>query len=163
MNAETESQIGDLGLYYRLLNKKVYAVFDKQKDEAREKIASTVDYCYEATEHGIENVVLKGIKTEILIAYGLHLVADGLWPQHLSEYKPYDAMGAEDIYTALFKYFKWSKGDGTLADLVQFCPEDEMPKFITDTIYSISETIYSKEQVDASEADEIGLDSVIGI
>ena len=93
----------------------------------------------------------------------MRLVADGLWPQHLSENKPYDGMGAEDICTALFKYFKWSKGDGTLADLLQFCPEDEMPKFITNTIYSISETVYPKEQSDVSEADEIGSDSVTGI
>lgn len=163
VNAETESQIGDLGSYYKALNKKVYAVFDKQTDEAREKIATSVDYCYEASEHGIENVVLKGIKTEILIAYGLLLVTDGLWPQHLSENKPYDGMGAEAIYTALFKYFKWSKGDGTLADLLQFCPEDEMPKFIKNTIYSISETVYPKEQSDASGSEETGSDTVTDI
>ena len=163
VNAETESQIGDLGLYYKSLNKKVYAVFDKQKDEAREKIASSVDFCYEAAEDGIENVVLKGIKTEILIAYGLRLVTDGVWPQHLSEHKPHKSMGAEDIYTALFKYFKWSKGEGTLADLIQFCPEGEMPTFITDTIYSISETVYPREQYDVTEIDEIGSDSVTGI
>ena len=98
VNAETDSQVSELGQYYKSMNKKVYAVFDKQEEDARKKIASSVDYYYEATEHGIEDVVLKGIKSETLLAYGLYLVTNGLWPQHLSEYKPYESMGAEEIY-----------------------------------------------------------------
>ena len=39
-------------------------------------------------------------------------------------------------------YFKHKKGEGALAELVQFCEEDEMPLFIKNTIISISETVY---------------------
>ena len=155
VNAETDSQVGELGQYYKSMNKKVYAVFDKQEEDARKKIASSVDYCYEATEHGIENVVLKGIKSETLLAYGLYLVANGLWPQHLSTYKPCEGMGEDEIYNALFKYFKWSKGDGTLADLILFCSESQMPQFITSAIYSISETIYPIDQAIDPEVEEV--------
>ena len=61
VNAGTDSQIAPLGEYYRQMNKKVYAVFDKQEESARESIISMVDHAYEANEHGIENVVLKGL------------------------------------------------------------------------------------------------------
>lgn len=151
VNAETDSQISELGKYYKGLNKTVYAVFDKQDDEARNKILASVDYPYEATEHGIENVVLKGTGPEALIAYGVQLVTDRKWPTHLSAYSPHDNMTSEEIYNSLFKYFKWSKGDGSLADLVQFCAESEMPQFIKDTVYSISETVCPTQESEISK------------
>lgn len=161
VNAETDSQVAELGKYYRALNKTVYAVYDKQEEKASKIIAESVDHSYEAAEDGIEKVVLNGIKPNILISFGLRLVKEGLWPTHLSEHKPHEDMQAEDIYNALFKYFKWSKGEGTLADLIDFCPESEMPQFITDVIYSISETVYPIEQTAASEpSDTIEEDTI---
>ena len=51
-------------------------------------------------------------------------------------------MKDDELYTAMKLYFKHKKGEGALAELVQFCEEDEMPLFIKDTIISISETVY---------------------
>lgn len=154
VNAETESQVAELGKYYKKFDKTVLAVFDKQTDEARQVISSSVDYYFEAPEHGIEDVVLKGINTEILKNYGVTLVEKNQWPTHLSGYKPHNEMTDDEIYKALFKYFKRKKGEGALADLVQFCSEDEMPSFITQTIYSISEIICAEKQEIVSGADD---------
>ncbi len=145
VNAGTDSQIAPLGEYYRQMNKKVYAVFDKQEESARESIISMVDHAYEANEHGIENVVLKGIDYSVLLRYGEKLVADKEWPQHLSDYLPNANMTVEELHTALFKYFKWAKGNGSLANLVVYCNEDEMPSFVRDTIYSIAETVQNRD------------------
>ena len=154
VNAGTDSQIAPLGKYYRQMNKKVYAVFDKQEEGAREAIISMVDHAYEANEHGIENVVLKGIDYSVLLRYGEKLVADKEWPQHLSDHVPNSSMTDEELRTTLFNYFKWGKGNGSLAGLVVYCNEDEMPTFIRDTIYSIAETVQSRDSSMPAEAEE---------
>lgn len=142
IDAQTDSQVAEIGQYFRGLNKTVYAVFDKQEEEAHDRIKASVDFYYEATEHGIEKVVINGIKPDILVDYGIHLVDEGDWPTHLSQYAPHDKMSAEEIRDVLFKYFKSAKGNGALADLIQYCSEKEMPSFIKETIYSISKTVY---------------------
>ena len=124
------------------MKKTVYAVFDKQKELAKEKIVSAVDYVYEAQEHGLENVVLNGIDIEVLRRYGKHLIECGEWPCHLSECAPNNDMSEDEVRDALFQFFKKKKGEGALAALVSFCTEDEMPAFIRETIYEISQTIY---------------------
>ena len=131
-----------LGQYYKRLGKTVYAVFDKQEERDSEQIALAVDCAYEANEHGIEDVVLKGIKPSVLLRFALDVVASGEWPPHLSNQTPYEGMKDDELYTTMKLYFKNKKGEGALAELVQFCEEDEMPLFIKDTIISISETVY---------------------
>lgn len=153
VDAQTDTQVSELGQYYKKLNKTVYAVFDKQTDEARAKIKASVDYAFEAEEHGIEDVVLKGIKSNILIEYGVNLVKEGNWPPHLSNREPHHGMTPEEIYSALFKYFKGKKGSGALADLIEFCSEEEMPQFITNTIYDISKSVYPKEEAEGPALD----------
>lgn len=153
VNAGTDSQVAPLGEYYHQMNKKVYAVFDKQDESARESIASMVDYAYEAKEHGIENVVLKGVDNSVLLRYGEKLVAEKEWPPHLSECTPNASMSESELHTALLKYFKWGKGNGSLASLVMYCTEDEMPAFVRDTIYSIADTIQTKGICVSDEAE----------
>ena len=143
INAESDSKIPPLGEYYRGMNKKVYAIFDKQDEHSSEKIKSSVDHAFEATEHGIENVVLKGVNSSVLRKFALKLVLDGDWPPHLKHCIPNDGMTDDAIYDALFAYMTGKKGDGALARLVIFCDEGEMPTFIRDTIYSIAETVNS--------------------
>lgn len=152
VNASTDSQIVSLGNYYHQMNKKVYAIFDKQDGDTHDKIINAVDYAYEATEHGIENVVLKGISYQVLLKYGEKLVSEKEWPTHLSDHTPNGSMNEEELRQALFRYFKWGKGNGSLANLVMFCDEKDMPVFIKETIYNISTTVTGCE--DFSEPNE---------
>lgn len=148
VNAETDTQIAQLGSYYTALNKTVYAVFDEQSNDASEEIRKNVDFAYEAEEHGIENVVLKNIDFSVLLRYGLNLVSENEWPPHLRDQEPRSDMKADELYNALFEFFKWSKGMGSLADLIEFCSEDEMPPFIKKVINDISATIYPIKESD---------------
>lgn len=104
VNAETDSQIAKLGSYYTALNKTVYAVFDKQTSDASKEIRENVNFAYEADEHGIENVVLKNIDSSVLLRYGLHLVSENEWPQHLRDQQPRDGMTSDELYNALFEF-----------------------------------------------------------
>lgn len=144
INAETDTQIAALGHYYKRLNKTVYAVFDKQSEQSSVIINDAIDYAYESNEKGIENLVLNNIEPRILKEYALKLVEDKDWPQHFKSKTPNDNMSDDEIKSVLFEYFKWSKGSGTLADLVLFCDEEQMPHFIRETIINISQTIYSQ-------------------
>ena len=154
INAESDSKISPLGEYYRGMNKKVYAIFDKQDVSSSEKIKSSVDYAFEATEHGIENVVLKGVDGSVLRKFAMKLVSEGDWPSHLKRCTPNDSMTDDEIYNALFDYMTGKKGEGALARLVVFCKEEEMPAFVRDTIYSIAETIKSRGIAMFAEAED---------
>ena len=154
INAESDSKISPLGEYYRGMNKKVYAIFDKQDVSSREKITSSVDYAFEAAEHGIENVVLKGVEGSVLRKFAMKLVSEGDWPSHLKRCTPNDSMTDDEIYNALFDYMTGKKGEGALARLVVFCNEDEMPAFVRDTIYSIAETIKNRGIAMFAEAED---------
>ena len=146
VNAETDTQIAKLGSYYTALNKIVYAVFDKQSGDASKEIRENVNFAYEANEQGIENVVLKNIEFSVLLRYGLHLVSENEWPQHLKDQKPCPEMTSDEIYNALFEFFKWGKGNGSLADLIEFCSEKEMPAFIKEVINDIRATVCPTEE-----------------
>ena len=56
-------------------------------------------------------------------------------------------MTSDELYNALFEFFKWSKGNGSLADLIEFCSEEEMPPFIKETVNDIRATIYSTDEL----------------
>lgn len=142
VTANTDTQIEHLGRYYKSLNKTVYAVFDCQEPDISKNIVDSVDYAYEATEHGLENVCLKGIDHSVLLRYAIHIVEEGNWPTHLATCSPNNEMTPEELRKSLLKFFAHKKGSGCLADLISFCSEDEMPAFIKETIYNISKTIY---------------------
>ena len=133
--------------YYKKMGKTVYAIFDQQDDDIRKKIEVAVDYPYEATEHGIEDVVLKGVNQEALLKYGLKLVEDNEWPSHLSTEAPRAGMEFEKLYKTMKAFFKHKKGDGALAELIEYCSESEMPKFITETIFAIEKSVHSLQTV----------------
>lgn len=154
VNAETDTQIAKLGSYYTALNKVVYAVFDKQSSDASKEIRENVNFAYEANEHGIENVVLKNIEFSVLLRYGLHLVSENEWPQHLKDQKPCPEMTSDEIYNALFEFFKWGKGNGSLADLIEFCSEKEMPAFIKEVINDIRATVCLTEEWHEEKGEE---------
>ncbi len=137
-DAESETKIAGLAEYFKVLGKTVFAVFDKQSPKNLTDIVLNTDRAFEASEKGIENVVLKGIPYSKLLSYAIELVENGEWPNELYAKKPYVGMPEEELYSSLFEFFKKHKGDGALADLVSSCNEEEMPKFIVDTIYEIS-------------------------
>lgn len=76
------------------------------------------------------------------------MIAEGEWPPHLAQNVPNAGMKPDELYNTLFNYFKWGKGHSSLAGLVEFCDENEMPEFIKATVYGISKTIYPFDNTD---------------
>lgn len=134
VNAETDTQIAALGAYYKTLNKTVYAVFDKQTEEALERITASVDKAYEAQAHGIEKVIINGVAEASLRRFALGIVTAEKWPQHHIDCMPSAEMAYAVLKEAMLKYFRHKKGEGALADLLSQCGEDEFPAFITTTL-----------------------------
>ena len=141
VNAETDSQVAQLGKYYKSLNKTVYAVFDKQQPSDLNEIKEHVDYAYEATEYGIEKLILNSISYDVLLRYGMDLINNGDWPTHLQN-KPNSSLSPKELIDIMFNYFKCNKATGSLANLISICTEEEMPQCIKDVIINISKTIH---------------------
>ena len=80
---------------------------------------------------------------DTLLKYGLKLVEDNEWPSNLSTEAPRVGMEFEKLYKTMKAFFKHKKGDGSLAELIEYCSESEMPKFITETIFAIEKSVYS--------------------
>lgn len=151
INAEGDSQVGPLGTFYRALGKIVFAVSDQQTLSRRMEIESAVDYFYEASEKGFEDIILNGTDEPALRRYADSLILNSEWPSHLSSKKPSVSMSSEDIKDALREYLRWGKGAGKSADLVGQCTKEEMPNFIVGTLESIQGII---ETETASEPEE---------
>lgn len=154
VNAETDSQVDPLGVFYRGLEKIVFAVFDKQSTERKAEIENSVDYPFEATEKGFENIILKGTGEAALRRYAVSIVANDEWPSHLTERTPSESMPLKDLKDSLGDYLNWSKGSGDTADLLGQCNKEEMPEFIVHTLKSI-QNIVEAENTSASENEDI--------
>lgn len=125
VDANGESQVADLGKLYRSLGKTVFAVCDKQTDEAKAAIEAAVDKLYMHDEKGFESLVLKNT-TQV----ALDRFCDALqWPPHLTAKYPNPKANA---VSALSDYFAWAKGNWGIADFLAQCTEAEIPLWIRD-------------------------------
>jgi putative ATP-dependent endonuclease of the OLD family len=137
-NARTDNQVAGFGVFFRGLGKKVFAVYDKQTDVARQaEIVASVDHPYEAPTRGFEALLLNEMAEAALRRFAMQLVADGEWPQHLAAETPQAATPLADLKSALRKYLGWSKGSGGAGDLVGICTVAEMPATLKTVLAAI--------------------------
>ena len=126
------------GVFFRGLGKKVFAVYDKQTDVARQaEIVASVDHPYEAPTRGFEALLLNEMAEAALRRFAMQLVADGEWPQHLAAETPQAATPLADLKNALRKYLGWSKGSGGAGDLLGICTVAEMPATLKTVLAAI--------------------------
>jgi putative ATP-dependent endonuclease of OLD family len=126
-NAKTDSQIANYGTFFRDLGKKVFAVYDKQTDATQKaQIEAAINYPFEATATGFEDLILNETAELALRRFAAHLVASGEWPSHLAGCKPYPATPLTELRAALKKYLSWGKGSGNAGDLLAECSVSEM-------------------------------------
>ncbi len=149
VNAESDSQVAPLGEYFMKLGKIVFAVFDKQVPAQKAVIETAIPHAFEASENKFEDVILKCTAESALRRYALSLVADGEWPSHLATKTPTAATSLNLLRDALRDYLLWSKGAGSVADLLGECSRDEMPKFIVDTLSAIQAVVEPAPSVEA--------------
>ncbi|GHV42381.1 hypothetical protein FACS189490_11220 [Clostridia bacterium] len=140
ISADTDSQVAPLGAYFRVLEKTTYAIFDKQDSVASKKIRENIDYPYESTEKGFEDVLLNNIPEAAVRRYTQSLITDGLWATHQGNIDP-KADTFVELKTKLSKYFKTKKAEGTVADCLCICTPEEIPSYILDTLKAIRNTV----------------------
>lgn len=126
IDAGGEKQIADLGRLYRGIGKTVFAVCDRQSEEAQKEITETTDALFMHPEDGLEDLVINNTSEA---AIGRFLDAIAL-PPHMAERY---ANPETDATAAVYEYFKTYKGDGVLADFLSQCTPDEIPDWFKDT------------------------------
>jgi putative ATP-dependent endonuclease of OLD family len=151
IDAGADSQIAPLGTHFRSLGKVTFAVFDQQTAVQKTAIEAAVDHPFQGPEKGFEETLLNGTAEVALRQFSAALVQDGEWPSHLAAQTPTSAMSLSDLRAALLKYFDWSKGTGTAADLLMGCSRDEMPPYVVETLSRIKEVCDPPAPAEATE------------
>lgn len=132
IDAGGQSNIADLCELYRKLEKKVFAVCDKQTDEDKAKIEARVERLFMHEEKGFENLVLAGTTAEAMKRF-----LDSMdLPQHIKTKYPNPK---ENVKEVLHEYFCWAKGDWGIADFLAQCSENEIPEWIREMCISLKE------------------------
>lgn len=144
IDAGTDSQLADLGEFYRGLGKTVYAVCDKQTANNEAKIKAQVDELFMHEEKGIEDLVLKNTTNDALERFADLLT----WPQHIIQKYP-DPKA--DIVNAIRDYFSWKKGNWGLADFLAQCSENEIPQWMREICIRIKELLQPPQGEDTAE------------
>ena len=132
IDAGTETQIGELGNFYRSLGKTVYGICDKQAAETEAVLKTQVDELFMHSENGFEDLVIKNTTIEALERFADFVT----WPAHLQQKHPNPK---EDITSAISDYFRWAKGSWSIADFLTQCTECEIPEWLRDCCVRLRE------------------------
>ena len=146
IDAGSQTQVPDLGGFYRSLGKIVCGLCDKQSAADQAAIAANVDELFMHSERGFEDLVLKNTTTAALERFA-DLVD---WPQHLIDQHPNPK---DNIAAALSDYFRWSKGSWGIADFLSQCAEDEIPGWLRDSCVRLRELAQPVVEEPLSAAD----------
>ena len=151
VDAESDGKIADLSELYTKLNKRVFAVCDKQEEADKQKIEDNVEKLFMHEEKGFEDLVLKNTTQPAIDRF-----IDWLeWPPHLqTKYlNPKENSGQ-----ALKDYFSWAKGNWGIADFLAQCNEDEIPQWIKDVCLELKGLIAPQVDDETSSDEEVSDD-----
>lgn len=148
VDAESDSKIAPIAKNLKELGKTTYAIYDLQEGEQKTLISGIVDFSYESTEASFEKLILNNVPEVRLRAFIQLLIEIEEWPNHIDI--PAEGSNLTALKEQLSKYFKWSKGAGTAAELIAMCELEEIPQFIRDTLKAIKRTV-SNENQDATD------------
>jgi len=126
IDAGTDSQIKELSKLYKELGKQIFGLSDLQTPKDQAEIEAQVTKLFMHNEKGFENLVLKNTTVGAIERFIDQLV----WPQHLQHEYPNPKDNPID---ALSDYFRWSKGNWSIAEFLFQCSAEEIPKWIRDT------------------------------
>jgi putative ATP-dependent endonuclease of OLD family len=158
VDAGSECNIPGMAQLYRELDKRTFALCDKQDDASKALIDAQVDLLLMHDEDGLEDLVLKGT-TEAALGRFAKLIE---WPGHLAQKHPdpEPQPGA-----ALADYFAWSKGNWGIADFIAQCSEAEIPEWLREACLKLKAacTPAPGDAGAAPEAGEVGADLGAGV
>ena len=128
VDAGGESNISAMSSFYKTLDKQVFAICDKQTEDAKSKILAEVDELLMHKEKGFEDLVLNNSCSVALEGFANQLD----WPQHLASKFP-KLIAGEQVNKALREYFKNAKAESRIDDFLAQCNEDELPVWLKES------------------------------
>lgn len=149
VDAETDSQVVPLIMFFNQLGKTAFAVFDKQDDST---MSDAIEHGFESPEKGFEKLIAKHTALSVVETFIDDLIDNDEWPLR-EEDKPDEAIEDNDLRKLLAKVLRKFKGSGEAAELISTCDADEMPEFIVDTLVEIQELVAPEEETDDEEED----------
>jgi putative ATP-dependent endonuclease of the OLD family len=158
VDAGSASNIPGMAQLYRELNKRTFAICDKQDDGRKALIEAQVELLLMHEENGFENLVLKGTTEEALKRFAKLID----WPRHLKVKYPDPEPQAA---VALAEYFARSKGSWGIADFLAQCSEVEIPDWIREACLKLKLACTPTSVADGSVAGptDAGTDPGVGV
>lgn len=123
LNAGSDSKIAGMAKLFRTLDKRTFALCDKQDAASQALIEAEVELLLMHEKKGIEALVLEGTTEAALQRFAGTLE----WPPHLAQKYPDPIANSRN---ALADYFYWAKGNWGLADFLAQCSEVEIPEWL---------------------------------
>lgn len=128
----------------------MYGLCDKQSAADEAAIKAQLDELFIHPEKGFEDLVLKNTTNEALERF-VDLIP---WPPHLIQKFP---QPKKNVEAAVSEYFRWAKGNWSIADFLTQCTEDEIPQWLRDCCVRLRELAQSPaEDSPAAEDDDAG-------
>lgn len=142
---EGEGGILRYGKFFESLRKKIYAFYDKQKNEdISHDISKFFDEAWELKQTGIEFLLAEEMSITVLRDF---LTRASQWDDYpTNEAKPdrfkYTAeLGDEDVRRLTKRVLKERKGSAYARRLVELCEPKDLPEIIVKALKTISETL----------------------
>ena len=152
IDAGGQHNISGFAGLFRSLGKRLFAVCDRQSDETKAAIEAQVDEIFMHEEAGFEDLILNNTTTGAMRRFAETIS----WPQHILNSHPSPKDSVQDC---LREYFKWSKGNWSIADFLADCTENEIPEWVRKKCLSLRElcelSVQNPEQDVQAEADII--------
>ena len=127
VSADGDGNLIQLGKFFKSLNLKCYAFFDKQENQEKIKqIEKIFDKFHETSYEGIEKLLVDSIDVSIQKSFIMELQKD-------------DSLKEENIKKEILKILKSKKGEGYSAKLISLCDQSTLPKDIKKILIEIGE------------------------
>ena len=143
VDAGGETAISGIAKLYKGLEKKTFAICDKQSDANWVLIEEQVDLLLMHDENGFEDIVMNGT-TDAALQRFLETIE---LPPDLKGMYPDPKMQANDVLT---EYFGKSKGSSGIADFIAQCEEDEIPRWLKDAAVKLKNACQADEAQSAA-------------
>lgn len=138
ISADGDGNLIQLGKFFKNLNLKCYAVFDKQRNiEQLAEIEETFDKSYEIPQAGIEKFLVDNIDINIQRDFIRGLQETNPNINGISSIT--ESTMEEDIKETVVKVLKSKKGEGYSAKLISLCDQSFLPALIKEILIKIKE------------------------
>lgn len=157
IDAEGDNKIAPLASLLKKLGKQTYGIYDLQDLTQRALIETELDVACESTETSFEKLIVNQSNEVALRRFAAKLIADGEWPIHTPA--PEAGASLEDFKHTMRKYFEYMKASGAAADFLCSCEENELPRYVLDSVIAIQKNIFPpKDEVEERVIDDNELD-----